>query len=174
MSITEVAKRTSAAKFTSPQGFLSHPHLDQPDRTHDANGVFSAGIHLTVAELAAVEAELRAIFSAAYPDETREPRLPLWRHPDGPITLFAKSRQRPRIVSEAFRPILGVNAGARVRLLCNAKPYRFGERVGVSLFLNIVQVVALDARDPRRERKRQETEALRQVVAMARSRTGAR
>lgn len=173
MPSTEIAKRP-AKKFTSPEGFLTNAYLDQPDRRRDVAGMFSAGIHLTTAELAAVEAELGAIFTAAYPDEKRRPHLPLWRHPDGHLTLFARTNQRPRIVDDRFRPIIGARVGSRVKILCNARPYRFDDRAGVSLFLNIVQVMALDARDPRRERQRQEAEALRQAVAVARTRMGMR
>lgn len=173
-SLHRPSRKGPSATFTSPNGFLTHVHLDAPDRRHEPAGVFSTGLHLTVAEMAAVESDLRRRFCAAYPDETRSPHLPFWRHPDGPIVLFAKSRQRPRVVNEGFRPILGADAGVRARLLCAARPYRFGDRVGVSLFLNTVQIIALEARDPRRERKRAEQEAPRQPVAMARAGKGSR
>lgn len=179
VSVSANAKPASSrpslgAKFNTPEGFLVYPCIEKPDRHFDASGVFTAGIHLTEAELRGVETELRRIFSEAYPGASINPRLPIKVHPDSHRTLHTKSKTRPRIVNEHFRPVLSAEAGARVRILGRAQPYRFEDRAGVTVYLNTVQVIALEARDQHRERKRQEQEALRQAVAMARNRTGSR
>lgn len=172
---SKTATATSGStKLTSPPGFLVHPNLDEPDRRFDPAGQFTAGIHLTVAELTSVEDDLNRVFRDAYPGDTTLPHLPFRRHPDGPLTLHGKSAKRPRIVNEAFKPVIGARAGDRVRLIGFARPYRFDGRAGVSLFLTHVQVIALEARDPRRERAKLEQEALRQAAAMARTRIGGR
>lgn len=176
--MTELRTNTSAklfsTKFSSPPGFLSHVNLDVPDRRFDPAGVFSCGVHLTVAELTAVEAEMMRLFREAFPGETALPHLPFRKHPDGPLTLIGKSSKRPKIVTETYRPLIGAKAGERARLLGFLRPYRVGERAGVTFYMGTVQVVALDARDPRRERKRAEQEALRQAVAIARAKIGGR
>lgn len=171
---TRATPKSTNAKFSSPPGFLIHPNLDVPDRRFDPKGVFTAGLHLTVAELAAVEAEMVRVFREAYPDATRLPHLPFRRHPDGPLTLHGKSSKRPKIVTETYRPLLGANAGDRIRLIGFLRPYRFEDRAGVSFYIGTVQVIALDARDPRRERAKLEREAIRQAAAMARAKVGDR
>jgi hypothetical protein len=144
--------------FTSPKGAAGFTNLIRPDTKFDEGGVYKTSI--TCSEEAA-EALIELIDDEAVEElgakKAKEAHKPYKRNEDGTVTINFKSkatdakgnkRPAPKLFDGQGNPIrntedLHIGSGSVIKVKGAASAYTSGKNIGVTLYINSVQIIKL-------------------------------
>lgn len=141
-------------KVTSPKGIAKYPALIRPDTRYNKEGTYKTGLIVpedSIDELrdACVD-EFVSEFGKAKLAKATMPFRPVEDeegNPTGEYELTFKSKNRPKFFDAKGNPITNIRlieklgGGSKLRIKGAAKAYNNGGKLGVTLYLNEVQVV---------------------------------
>lgn len=145
-------------KVISPKGIAKYPSLIRPDTRYNAEGVYKTGLIVSADEAA----DLRAQLEEEFINEFGKAKLAKATLPIKPVLdeegnetdkveLTFKTKNQPKffdakgnpIMDEALEALDKLGGGSKLRISGAAKAYNAGGKLGVSMYLNSVQVITL-------------------------------
>lgn len=133
--------------ITTPKGIAGYLNLVVPDTRFDPEGKYKASITLTEDQ----SNELIELFKEEATDElgpkkAAKAKMPGKANDDGSVSFTFKSKTKPKLFDSKGNPIknadeLRVGSGSTIRVKGSAKAYENGANIGVTLYLNEVQLI---------------------------------
>lgn len=126
----------------SPVGLGEYVFIKNPYTQHDPDGEFKANLIVDPDDGGVTEflTEIKAASNGGH--------LPYTKNDDGTVTVKFKSKYRPKVADahghyydEEDVPMVG--NGSKIRIAYNMKPWEFGGKNGVKLYLQGVQILDL-------------------------------
>lgn len=134
-------KTKSKSYIITPMGELRFPVLDMPETKFTTRPEWSAGVFLSEPDMRAIEGELRAAFTAAFPSHVGEIKLPLRTDKDERRYVQARSTFAPKLTDQNRNPIqTAVRHRDQGALLLHLKPYADDKGQGVVAYLSAVRI----------------------------------
>ncbi len=132
----------------TPKGILSWPYIARPDTRYNPEGVYKTSLVVPVAEAEKLMEECKAAFVNEYGQtKLAKAHLPFEvNDEDSTVTFKFKSKRQPKIYDAKGTPIKKVPqiaSGTLAKVATAINPYATGINVGVSLYLNDVQIIDL-------------------------------
>jgi hypothetical protein len=133
--------------FTSPKGTAGFTSLTKADTKYDADGVYHT--KLTFPSMEAVD-ELVELMKEEALEELGKAKAAKVKFPeeneDGTVTLKFKSKKAPKFFDGKGNPIknvedMNIGGGSVLKIKGAAKGYANGTNIGVTLYINSVQVI---------------------------------
>ena len=134
-------------KARSPKGKASWPKLFKPDTRFNPEGVYQTGLIVSKEDAAPFIQQIEEIFTNEHgAAKLAKASMPYKEDEDGNIVFSFKSKRKPMVVDSQGKPIeveLNVGSGSTIKVACGLNPYSVAGRVGVSAYLNAVQILDL-------------------------------
>ncbi len=132
----------------TPKGVLSWPYIAKPDTRYNPEGVYKTSLVLS-----AEDAEpLKKMVKDEFLKEFGEAKLAKALMPfdenaeDGTVTFKFKSKRQPNIYDakgKQIKKVPQISSGTIAKVNCAINPYNKGINIGVSFYLNDIQVIDL-------------------------------
>lgn len=136
---------SKAVKAVSPKGVASWPKFNKPDTRFDAEGVYKVGLVVPPKEAKAFQDQIQEVFEAEFGKaKLAKAIMPFKEDEDGNIVFNFKSKNKPMMVDSQGTPIkeeLNVASGSVLKVGTGINPWNAGGKIGVTLYLNAVQVI---------------------------------
>lgn len=137
-------------RFVSPKGQASYPSLTKPDTRFSAEGIYKTGLILSPEEAEPIVKMLEEEFQAEFGTKKKlsQAKMPVKYNEDGTVTISFKSKNAPKIVDAKGKPVMNptelrIGGGSTIKISAAAKAYNAGGAVGVTCYLNAVQIISL-------------------------------
>jgi len=137
------------SKFITPKGTAVYPKLIRPDTKFNADGVYKTGLNMSKEAAGELLEMYKDIFIEAHGKaKMSKANFPYQEQEDGTVTLGFKSKNQPKFFDSKGQPILDVEdlnigGGSVLRVRGTAKAYSAGGALGVSAYVNSVQIINL-------------------------------
>ncbi|MGC3025858.1 ssDNA-binding protein [Burkholderia sp. DN3021] len=136
--------------ITTPKGSAGYLNLLVPDTRFDPEGKYKASVTLPDAEAAKIiELCKEEAIDELGPKKAAKAKMPGKENEDGTVTFTFKSKSKPKLFDAKGNPIRNtssverVGGGSTIRVKGSAKAYENGANIGVTLYLNEVQLIKL-------------------------------
>lgn len=132
----------------TPKGVLSWPYIAKPDTRYNPEGVYKTSIVVSAAEAA----PLMELCKTQFVEEYGQAKLAKANMPfevneeSGEVTFKFKSKRQPTVYDakgKVIKNVPQISSGTIAKVATAINPYATGINVGVSLYLNDVQVIEL-------------------------------
>lgn len=138
-------------KIKTPKGTAGYLNLVIPDIRFDPKGKYKANITLVKDDAAKLLQQLKEEAAAELgPKKAAKAKMPGKKNEDGGITFTFKSTSKPDIYDSEANLLgpetvkaLRVGSGSTIRVSGEARAYENGANIGVTLYLNEVQIIHL-------------------------------
>jgi len=137
--------------FTTPIGVARYPKISEPDTTGDyADNKFKTDVVFSDADLKALKAKVVEFAKKELPNVSN-PQMPYHEKKDketGEVVEFMrfKSKRKPLIIDAKKNKVpdnVSIGGGSKIRIGATLGTYSKGKNVGVTAYLNAVQVIEL-------------------------------
>jgi len=139
-------------KAVSPKGKASWPKLFKPDTRFNPEGVYQTGLVLSPEEAKDFQEKVKDAFVEEYGKGKLEKALMPWKlDEDGNVVLNFKSKRKPMVVDSQGRAVsteLNVGGGSIIKVGTGINPWSIAGKMGVTLYLNAVQIIELAEYSP--------------------------
>jgi hypothetical protein len=132
----------------TPKGVLSWPYIAKPDTRYNPEGVYKTSIVVSAADAA----PLMELCKTQFVEEYGQAKLAKANMPfevneeSGEVTFKFKSKRQPTVYDakgKVIKNVPQISSGTIAKIATAINPYATGINVGVSLYLNDVQVIEL-------------------------------
>ena len=134
-------------KFISPVGVARFPWLTKADTKFNPEGVYKTDLILSSEDAKAIATELKGLFKKHYPDGKGRMPYSKEKGEDGKETgnVIFKFKNKPALFDAKGKPIQNTNVygGSKIKVSGTAAAYSAAGNLGVTLYLNAVQVIEL-------------------------------
>ena len=134
-------------KAVSPKGKASWPKLFKPDTRFNPEGVYSTGLILEPEDAKEFQDKVQEVFVEEFgQSKLAKASMPWKTDDDGNVVFSFKSKRKPMVVDSkgnAVKEELPVGGGSIIKVATGLNPYNAGGRIGISMYLNAVQIVNL-------------------------------
>ena len=134
-------------KAVSPKGKASWPKLFKPDTRFNPEGVYSTGLIVSPEDAKEFQEKIQEVFVEEFgQSKLAKASMPWKTDEDGNVVFSFKSKRKPMIVDSTGKAIeeeLPVGGGSTIKVACGLNAYSAGGRIGVSMYLNAVQIIDL-------------------------------
>jgi PDZ domain-containing secreted protein len=137
--------------FTTPIGAAGYSNLTRPDTKYDPDGVYKTSITVPAdkAEKIIEKAKELAVDELG-PKKASKATIPVKENEDGTVTIRLKTKNKPKLFDAKGNLIrnadeLRVGGGSTIRAKGSMKAYENGSNIGISFYLNEVQIIKLQA-----------------------------
>jgi hypothetical protein len=134
--------------YTSPKGVAGFTSLNRADTKYDSDGVYHT--KLTFPSREAIE-ELEDLMKEEALEElgkakAAKAQYPIAENEDGTVTVKFKSKKAPKFFDGKGNPVrdtedMNIGGGSVLKIKGAAKAYANGTNIGVTLYINSVQVI---------------------------------
>ena len=137
-------------KLVTPAGTARYPWLTKPDTHHNPDGVYKTDLLLSSKEAKPLADQIKKFFQETYPD--KKGKMPYSKELDKDeketgniIFKFKTKTNKPALFDASGKPVQNVNvfAGSKIKVSSSAAVYNAGGNIGVTLYLNQVQIIEL-------------------------------
>lgn len=135
--------------FTTPKGPCGYSSLVKPDTKFDPEGKYKTSITLPEEQAQPlIDMFKEEAVDELGPKKAAKAKMPVKENDDGTVTLTFKTKNKPKLFDAKGNPIkntadLRVGSGSTIRVKGAAKAYENGANIGVTLYLNEVQIIKL-------------------------------
>jgi hypothetical protein len=140
----------STTKITTPKGTAVYPSLTKPDTRYNPEGVYKTGLSLSGKDADTLVEQIKDVFKEEFGSkkDIKTAQLPFKVNEDGTTTFNFKTKNAPKLFDSKGNPIrnaseLNIGGGSTIRVQGAAQAYNKGGKVGVTVYLNAVQIVNL-------------------------------
>jgi hypothetical protein len=134
-------------KAVSPKGKASWPKLFKPDTRFNPDGVYSTGLVVPPKDAKEFQEKIQEVFVDEFgQSKLAKASMPWKEDEDGNVVFSFKSKRKPMVVDSTGKAIneeLPVGGGSTIKVAAGLNAYNAGGRIGVSMYLNAVQIVEL-------------------------------
>ena len=136
-------------KFVTPTGIARFPWLTKADTKFNPDGIYKTDLLLSSEDAKAIATELKDLFKKHHPKA--KGKFP-WAKDvgedgkeTGNIIFKFKTKNKPALFDAKGKPIQNTNVygGSQIKVSATAAPYSAAGNVGITLYLNAVQVIEL-------------------------------
>ena len=134
--------------YTSPKGTAGFTSLTKADTKYDSDGVYHT--KLTFPSMESIEDLVDLMKEEALEElgkaKAAKAQFPVAENDDGTVTVKFKSKKAPKFFDGKGNPIkniadLNIGGGSVLKIKGAAKGYANGSNIGVTLYINAVQVI---------------------------------
>lgn len=136
--------------FITPKGKAGYLNLETPDTRFDPEGKYKATVTLSEDEAEKIIALCKEeAMDELGPKKAAKAKMPGKTNEDDSVTLTFKSKSKPKLFDAKGNPIKGniedlrIGSGSTIRVKGSAKAYENGANIGVTLYLNEVQIIKI-------------------------------
>ena len=138
---------SKAIKTVSPKGTAAYPWLNKADTRFNAEGVFKTGLTVSKETAKPFQDKIKEAFIEEYGQGKLAKAFVPWKDTeDGEVTFNFKSKNKPVLYDSVGQPLKGdvaVGGGSIIKVSCGIGPWSAGGKIGVTLYLNAVQIIDL-------------------------------
>jgi hypothetical protein len=132
----------------TPKGVLSWPYIAKPDTRYNPEGVYKTSIVIPAADAAPLMELCKESFVNEYGQaKLAKAYMPFEVNDEAAeVTFKFKSKRQPKVYDakgKVINKIPQISSGTVAKIATAINPYATGINVGVSLYLNDVQVIEL-------------------------------
>lgn len=134
--------------FMTPIGLSGYSNLTKPDTKFDPNGVYKTSVRVPEEKAEAIIEQAKEVaLDELGPKKAAKAKFPIDENDDGTVTIRLKTRKAPKLFdaigNQIKDPDLIVGGGSKIRAKGSMKAYENGANIGVSFYLNEVQIIDL-------------------------------